>query len=113
MGAASRRKSSSMPKKNKPTAGPMKTQPIERVSIMPTPVQSMMPTVGLKAKKKLQPIQKPSRVDAVRSAMRRIEGLVLRDAHRYGSRRIYIKWSGRYLLNPVPQHRELLVTVLR
>jgi hypothetical protein len=54
--------------KNKPTSGPMKTQPIERVSIMPTPLKPMMPTVGLKAEKTLHPIEKTSRADAVRSA---------------------------------------------
>jgi hypothetical protein len=32
--------------KNKPTTGPMRTQPIERASIMPTPVLPMMPTAG-------------------------------------------------------------------
>lgn len=46
----------------------MKTQPIDRVSIMPTPVQPVMPTVGMKTMKKLQPSQKPSRDDALRSA---------------------------------------------
>src|ERR1700733_15348859 len=36
---------STMPK-IKPTAGPIRTQPVERVSTMLTPVLPMMPTVG-------------------------------------------------------------------
>jgi hypothetical protein len=42
-----RKELSSMPK-NKPTAGPMRTQPIERASIMPTPVLPMMDANGWK-----------------------------------------------------------------
>jgi hypothetical protein len=40
--------------KNRPTTGPMRTQPIERASIMPTPVLPMMPTAG-KAKTSMGP----------------------------------------------------------
>ena len=50
--------------KNKPTTGPMRTQPIERASIMPTPVLPMMPTAGI-AKTSMAPKQKPTRADGV------------------------------------------------
>lgn len=61
---------STMPK-NDPTAGPMKTQPIERASIIPTPVLPLMPTAG-KAKRSPQPKQKPTRADGVRVAKAKI-----------------------------------------
>ena len=52
---------STMPK-NKPITGPMRTQPIERPSIMPTPVLPMMPTAG-KAKTSMGRKPKPTRAD--------------------------------------------------
>jgi hypothetical protein len=57
--------------KNKPTTGPMRTQPIERASIMPTPVLPMMPTAGM-AKTAITPKQKPTRADGVRVAKAKI-----------------------------------------
>jgi hypothetical protein len=57
--------------KNKPTAGPMRTQPIERASIMPTPVLPMMPTAG-KAKTSMAPKQRPTRADRIRVAKAKI-----------------------------------------
>jgi hypothetical protein len=57
--------------KNRATAGPMRTQPIERASIMPTPVLPMMPTAG-KAKTSMEPEQKPTRADGVRVAKAKI-----------------------------------------
>jgi hypothetical protein len=57
--------------KIKPTAGPMRTQPIERASTMPTPVLPMMPTVG-KVDKTAQPKQKPAMADRVRVAKAKI-----------------------------------------
>ena len=57
--------------KNKPTTGPMRTQPIERASIMPTPVLPMMPTAG-KAKTPMELKQKPTRADGVRIAKAKI-----------------------------------------
>jgi len=56
---------------NKPTTGPMRTQPIERASIMPTPVLPMMPTAGM-AKTSITPKQKPTRADGVRVAEAKI-----------------------------------------
>jgi hypothetical protein len=50
--------------KDKSTAGPMRTQPIERASIIATPVLPMMPTAG-KVKKAPQAKQKPTRTDDV------------------------------------------------
>jgi hypothetical protein len=56
---------------NKPTTGPMRTQPIERASIMPTPVLPMMPTAG-KARTPTEPKQRLSRADEVRVAKAKI-----------------------------------------
>jgi hypothetical protein len=56
---------SSMPK-NKPAAGPMMTQPIERPSILPTQVRPTLPTVGVN--KTPLPKQNPTRAEAVRAA---------------------------------------------
>jgi hypothetical protein len=53
--------------KNKKTAGPMRTQPIERASTLPTPVLPMMPTAG-KVAMPPQPKKKPARAEAVRVA---------------------------------------------
>jgi hypothetical protein len=61
---------STMPKRKQPT-GPMRTQPIERASIMPTQVLPMMPAAG-KATKPSQPKQRPTRAEAVRAAKARI-----------------------------------------
>jgi hypothetical protein len=60
--------------KNKPTTGPMRTQPIERASIMPTQVLPMMPTVG-KVAKTPQLKQETARTEAVRVAKARITRL--------------------------------------
>ena len=57
--------------KNMPTTGPMRTQPIERTSIIATPVLPMMPTAG-KVKKAPKPKQKPARIDGVRVAKAKI-----------------------------------------
>jgi hypothetical protein len=57
--------------KNKPSAGPMRMQPIERASIIATPVLPMMPSAG-KVKKAPQPKQKPTRTDGVRVAKAKI-----------------------------------------
>jgi hypothetical protein len=57
--------------KIKPTAGPMRTQPIERASTIPTPVLPMMPTAG-KADKTAQPMRRPTRADGVRVAKAKI-----------------------------------------
>jgi len=54
--------------KIKPTAGPMRTQPVERVSTMPTPVLPMMPTAG----KTPQPKRTPTRIEAIRAAEAKI-----------------------------------------
>jgi hypothetical protein len=56
--------------KNKPTTGPMRTQPIER-AIMPTPVLPMMPTAA-KARTPTEPKQRLSRADEVRVAKAKI-----------------------------------------
>jgi hypothetical protein len=61
---------SPMPK-NKPTAGPMRTQPIDRSSIIATPVLPMMPSAG-KVTKAPQSKQKPTRTDGVRVAKAKI-----------------------------------------
>jgi len=55
---------------NKPTTGPMKTQPIERASTIPTQVLPMMPTAG----RANTPLQKsePTRTEAVRAAKARM-----------------------------------------
>jgi hypothetical protein len=53
--------------KNKPTTGPMRTQPIEHASIMPIQVRPVMPTVGM-MKKAPQPKQKPTPTEALRAA---------------------------------------------
>jgi hypothetical protein len=55
---------------DKPTIGPMRTQPLERASIMPSQVLPT-PTVG-RVKKTAQPKQKPTRTEAVRAAKARI-----------------------------------------
>jgi hypothetical protein len=60
--------------KNRPTTGPMITQPIERASIMPTPVLPMMPTAG-KAKTSMGLKQKPTGADGVRIAKAKITRL--------------------------------------
>jgi hypothetical protein len=60
---------SNMPK-NKPT-GPMRTQPIERASITPTPVLPMIPTAG-KAQTSMRLKQKPTRADGVDVAKAKI-----------------------------------------
>jgi hypothetical protein len=58
--------------KSKPTSTvPMKMQPLERGSIMPTQGLPMMPTAG-KATKPPQPKQKLARAEAVRAAKARI-----------------------------------------
>jgi hypothetical protein len=57
--------------KNKPITGPMRTQPVERASMMPTQVLPMMPTVG-KVAKTPQPKQETTRTEAVRVAKARI-----------------------------------------
>jgi hypothetical protein len=57
--------------KSKPTAGPMRMQPIERVSIIATPVLPMMPSAG-KVKKAPQSKQEPTRTDGVRVAKAKI-----------------------------------------
>jgi hypothetical protein len=61
--------------KSKPTIGPMRTQPGERTSIMPTQVLPAMPAAGKKsaaAQRKQEPKQKPTRSEAVRTAKARI-----------------------------------------
>ena len=63
---------SRMPK-NKPTVGPMRTQPIERGSIMPTQMSPLMPTVGMgKTEKAPQPKEKLTKTEAVRAAKARM-----------------------------------------
>ena len=57
--------------KSKPTIGPMRTQPGERTSIMPTQVLPAMPAAGRKAVA-AQPKQEPTRGEAVRVAKARI-----------------------------------------
>jgi hypothetical protein len=57
--------------KNRPTTGPMRMQPIERASMMPTPVLPMMPTAA-NAKTSMGPKQKPTRADGVRVAKAKI-----------------------------------------
>jgi hypothetical protein len=57
--------------KDKPTAGPMRTQPIERASIMPTPALPMLPAAG-KAKTSKEPRQESTRADQVRVAKAKI-----------------------------------------
>jgi hypothetical protein len=54
-----------------PTAGPMRTQPIERASIIATPVLPMMPSAG-NVKKAPQSKQTPTRIDGVRVAKAKI-----------------------------------------
>jgi hypothetical protein len=62
---------SKMPKES-PVTGPMKTQPVEPASNVPTPVLPMMPT-GKKLKKAPQPKQNPkTRAEAVRIAKAKI-----------------------------------------
>ena len=61
---------STMPKSKQPT-GPMRTQPVERASVMPTQVLPMMPAAG-KATNPSQPKQRPTRTEAVRAAKARI-----------------------------------------
>ena len=56
---------------NKPTTGPMRTQPIERPSIMSTPVLPMMPTAG-KAKRSMEGKPKSTRADGLRVAKAKI-----------------------------------------
>ena len=59
--------------KNKPTVGPMRTQPIERGSILPTQMSPLMPTVGVvKVEKASQPKKKLTRTEAVRAAKARM-----------------------------------------
>jgi hypothetical protein len=62
---------SNMPKES-PVTGPMRTQPVERASNVPTPVLPMMP-MGGKLKKAPQPRQKTTtRTEAVRVAKAKI-----------------------------------------
>jgi hypothetical protein len=50
--------------KNTTTVGPMRTQPIERGSIMPTQMSALMPTVGMvKVEKAPQPKKKLTRTE--------------------------------------------------
>jgi hypothetical protein len=65
------RELSTMPKSRKAT-GPMRTQPVERASIMPTQVLPMMPTTGKEIKTAPQTNQKPTRSEAVRIAKAKI-----------------------------------------
>jgi hypothetical protein len=60
---------STMPKE-KSTAGPMRTQPIERAPIFATPVLPIVPRVG--KMKKAQPKKKPTRAEDVRAAKAKI-----------------------------------------
>jgi hypothetical protein len=58
--------------KSKPTpTGPMRTQPIQNGSTMPTQVLPMMPTVG-EQRKTPQPKKEPTRMEAIRAAKARI-----------------------------------------
>jgi hypothetical protein len=52
----------------------MRTQPVERGSIMPTQVLPLMPVVG-EQKKTPQPKKPPTRVEALRAAKARITRL--------------------------------------
>jgi hypothetical protein len=61
----------SMMPKNKPTAGPMRTQPIGRASIVQTPVLPRMPATG-EATALMKPKKKPTRADGVRVAKAKI-----------------------------------------
>jgi hypothetical protein len=56
--------------KDKPTPGPMRTQPIERAWAMSTPALPKMPAVGGVSTPK--PKQKPTRAEAVRVAKAKI-----------------------------------------
>jgi hypothetical protein len=56
--------------KDKLTAGPMRTQPIERAALIATPVLPIVAKAG--KKKKAQPKQKPTRVEEVRAAKAKI-----------------------------------------
>jgi hypothetical protein len=60
---------SSIPK-NKPATGPMKTQPIERPSILSTQVRPTLPAVGVNRTPLAK--QQPTRAEAVRAAMAEI-----------------------------------------
>jgi hypothetical protein len=60
-----------MPQSKPAPTGPMRTQPTERGSTMPTQVQPMMPSMG-KAAKTPQPKQQPTRTEAVRAAKARL-----------------------------------------
>ena len=60
-----------MPKTKPRPTGPMRTQPIEHTSMMPTQVLPMMPTVG-KVTKTPEPKQRPTRTEAVHAAKARI-----------------------------------------
>jgi hypothetical protein len=62
---------SNMPK-NKTVTGPMRMQPAERASMMPTQVLPRMPTVDNRAAPASQPKQNPTRTEAVRVAKARI-----------------------------------------
>jgi len=57
--------------KSKPPVEPMRTQPPEHGSTMPTPVLPLMPAVG-NVKKTVQPKQKATRADGVLVAKARI-----------------------------------------
>jgi hypothetical protein len=60
---------------DKPTIGPMRTQPLDRGSIVATPVQPMMPTAGAtKAGSNKAPKAKrsPTRAEAVDAAKARM-----------------------------------------
>jgi len=60
-----------MPKSKPSPTGPMRTQPTQNGSTMPTQVLPMMPTVG-EQRKTPQSKQKPTRTEAVRAAQARI-----------------------------------------
>jgi hypothetical protein len=57
--------------KSSSTVGPMRTQPTGHDSTMPPPVQPLMPARE-NAKKKVQPRQKPTRLDGVQVAKAKI-----------------------------------------
>jgi len=57
-----------MPKSKSPSTGPMRMQPVQRGSILPTP---MMPTARTAAKTPA-PKQQPTRTEAIRAAKARI-----------------------------------------
>jgi len=76
---------SKMAKDRQTSTGPMRTQPAESGSVLPTPVQPIMPMVG-KATKAPYPKERPTRSEAVRAAkakiMRRNSLRIQRDAQK-------------------------------